>query len=287
MPNINDRIGSQNVIRVLSNASAPPTKLTNLTDVDSTLKTVDGMILVWDLSVEQFIMTSVIDSSSTTIEGIGYFTNTTDSTSTTTGALVVSGGVGVGKQLFVGETLDVTGISTFSSDLDINASVDVLNNMVVNGNLQLVGIATFTDTTDNVLGNADTGAVQLDGGLGVAKNVTVGAGLSITADLYVGGTSEFIGNATFRGGTIGIGDSTGDDINVSGEFISDLNPNEDGLYDLGIVGKRWRDARFSGLVTSTTLNVANTALISGISTFQQDVDVIGTFTAGLIDGGFY
>jgi predicted acyltransferase (DUF342 family) len=88
------------------------------------------MILVWDLSVEQFIMTSVIDSSSTTIQGIGYFTNTTDSTSTTTGALVVSGGVGVGKQLFVGETLDVTGISTFSSDLDINASVDVLNNMV-------------------------------------------------------------------------------------------------------------------------------------------------------------
>ena len=106
-------------------------------------------------------------------------------------------------------------------------------------------------------------------------------------NLRVAGVSTFIGNATFRGGTIGIGDSTGDDINVSGEFISDLNPNEDGLYDLGIVGKRWRDARFSGLVTSTTLNVANTALISGISTFQQDVDVIGTFTAGLIDGGFY
>ena len=35
MPNINDRIGSQNVIRVLSNASAPPTRLVNLTDVDS------------------------------------------------------------------------------------------------------------------------------------------------------------------------------------------------------------------------------------------------------------
>ena len=38
MPNINDRIGSQNVIRVLSNASAPPTRLVNLTDVDSTRK---------------------------------------------------------------------------------------------------------------------------------------------------------------------------------------------------------------------------------------------------------
>ena len=60
MPNINDRIGSQNVIRVLSNASAPPTRLVNLSDVDSTLKTRDGMILVWDLSSETFFMTDTI-----------------------------------------------------------------------------------------------------------------------------------------------------------------------------------------------------------------------------------
>ena len=37
MPSINDRIGSQNVIRVLSNASAPPSNLLNLNDVDSPL----------------------------------------------------------------------------------------------------------------------------------------------------------------------------------------------------------------------------------------------------------
>ena len=49
MPNINERIGSQNVIRVLSNASAPPTRLINLTDVNSSLKTKDGLILVWDV----------------------------------------------------------------------------------------------------------------------------------------------------------------------------------------------------------------------------------------------
>ena len=57
MPNINDRIGSQNVIRVLSNASAPPTRLVNLTDVNSSLKTKDGVILVWDVSTETFFMT--------------------------------------------------------------------------------------------------------------------------------------------------------------------------------------------------------------------------------------
>jgi hypothetical protein len=67
MPNVDDRIGSQNVVRVLSNASSPPTQLIDLSDVSSTLRTEDGMILVWDLASENFIMTSVIDSSSTTI----------------------------------------------------------------------------------------------------------------------------------------------------------------------------------------------------------------------------
>ena len=80
MPSINDRIGSQNVIRVLSNASAPPSNLLNLNDVDSTLKTRDGMILVWDLTTEKFYMTDTIDSSSLNITGIVTFSNTTDST---------------------------------------------------------------------------------------------------------------------------------------------------------------------------------------------------------------
>ena len=51
MTTINDRIGSQNVIRVLSNASAPPTRLANLSDVNSTRKNEDGLVLVWDLSL--------------------------------------------------------------------------------------------------------------------------------------------------------------------------------------------------------------------------------------------
>ena len=80
MPNINDRIGSQNVIRVLSNASAPPTRLINLTDVNSSLKTKDGLILVWDVSTETFFMTDTVDSSTFNITGIVTFSNTTQST---------------------------------------------------------------------------------------------------------------------------------------------------------------------------------------------------------------
>ena len=103
------RVGSQNTVRVLSNASSPPTRLTNLADINTDLKTQDGMILVWDLPTQTFIMTSVIDSSSTTIGGISYFTNTEDSTLPTNGALVVSGGVGISGNL------NVAGIATFGT----------------------------------------------------------------------------------------------------------------------------------------------------------------------------
>jgi len=187
------RVGPQNAVRVLSNASSPPANLIDLNDVDSTLKTEDGMLLVWDLPRQQFIMTSVIDSASSTIGGIVYYTN----------------------------------------------------------------------TTDNILGDPDTGSVQIDGGVGINKNLTVGGGF------YVQGTSEFIGSATFRGGTIGIGDSITDDINIGGEFVSNLVPNDDATYDLGIEGQRWRNSYFSGIVSTTNLYV------SGTSTFVNDLDLSG------------
>jgi hypothetical protein len=62
MANINNRIGSQNIVRVLSNSSTINPKLINLVDVDDTLKTQDKMVLVWDLPSQTFIMTSITTS---------------------------------------------------------------------------------------------------------------------------------------------------------------------------------------------------------------------------------
>ena len=55
MTTINDRIGSQNVIRVLSNASAPPSRLANLGDVDATRTDENGLVLVWSTTAQKFV----------------------------------------------------------------------------------------------------------------------------------------------------------------------------------------------------------------------------------------
>ena len=122
--------------------------------------------------------------------------------------------------------------------------------VTVFGGLLVSGITTYTDTTDNTLGDADTGAFQIDGGLGVNKNVTVGGNLNVQ------GYSELVGVVTFRGGTINIGDADTDDVNIGGEFISSLIPNDDATYVLGTSSKRWRDGNFSGIVTTNNLYAA-------------------------------
>ena len=260
MPSINDRIGSQNVIRVLSNASSPPTRLINLSDVDSTLASRDGMILVWDLNTETFYMTDTIDSSTLVATGIVSFRNTTQSTSVTTGALVVDGGLGIGKNVNIGENFSVTGLSTFLSNVDIDANVDILYSLTVNSTFKSVGVTTL----------ASSGGITTTGG-----DFYAGGSAFINTNLRVGGTSEFIGNATFRGGTIGIGDSTSDDINVGGEFVSDLVPNDDDTYDLGIIEKRWKDGRFSGLLTATNLYISDTVTFDGSIDLNSDIDING------------
>src|SRR5210317_512114 len=124
------------------------------------------------------------------------------------------------------DTLNVSGLSTFAGNLDINASVNISTNLDVDGttDLDILNVsetAKFTDTADNTLGNTNTGSVQIDGGVGIDKNLTVGSGISAT-NLYISGigtieqfdfgTGEFdniivtgistLGNVVVEGNTI-------------------------------------------------------------------------------------
>jgi hypothetical protein len=147
-------------------------------------------------------------------------------------------------------------------------------------NAVFTGITTFSDTTDNTLGNENTGAVQLDGGMGIAKNLTV------KQNLHVGGYSEFVGIVTFRGGTINLGDDTGDNINIGGEFTSGLYPNTTATYDLGDSTRQWRHLSFSGVGTFATGAVVDAVRIGITATNEIDTssgNLILDSTAGTVD----
>ena len=298
MPNINDRIGSQNVIRVLSNASAPPTRLVNLSDVDSTLKTRDGMILVWDLSSETFFMTDTIDSSSLTVTGIATFSNTTQSNSPTTGALIVSGGLGVAKEVHLGEGITVAGIATFASQVDINAAVDILNGLDVNGTFRSVGITTLSSSGGITTTGGDLyigGDLYVEDDLVLdeitARNATLSGDLSVDGhteldDVNIAGVTTTGGlldiNSGGQANTFKVEDLTNDRIVIAGtggELEDDANLTFDGTkLDIGV------NLEVTGVSTFTGAIDANGNVDVDGHTELDDVNVSGvTTTGGLLD----
>ena len=80
----------------------------------------------------------------------------TDSTSSTSGALIVDGGVGIAKKLFVGTDLDVTGNTVLDGTLTVSTSAAV-DNITIDGN-----DISSTNTDGNLTLTANgTGDIQL------------------------------------------------------------------------------------------------------------------------------
>lgn len=109
---------------------------------------------------------------------------TTNAISTTSGALKVAGGVGIGQDLHVGQDLWVTGTAHIAN---ISINEVTLANLTVNSTSTLNG-PVFVNTTTQADGHGyDTGAIQIAGGLLAKKNIVAG-GLVIGGD-YNGGSS--------------------------------------------------------------------------------------------------
>ena len=253
MPPIKARVGSQNAVRVLANAAAPPTRLLNLNDVNSTLKTRDGMILVWDLNTEKFYLTDTIDSSTLTITGIATFSNTTTSLAPTNGALVVSGGAGIGKQVNLGDNLSVAGISTFLSNVDIDAAVDILNDLTVNSTLKSVGFTSL----------ASAGGITTTGG-----DLYANGDVSATGNLSVTGDARVIGILTVGPNSVTITPEG----QIQGINNLDLqNENVSGILTTGSLDVTY-NAKVGGATTTGQLTV------SGQATFNSNVSIAGTLT---------
>ena len=172
--------------------------------------------------------------------------------STFAGITTVTGDTLFSKQL------NVSGVSTFVGLVTVTTGdVHIANRLFVGG-LEVegggegtfTGINTFTNQTDNVLGNSDTGAVHFNGGVGIDKNLTVGAGLSVVAGFEVGGVSTFTGNIDANGNLDVDGQTDLDDVNVSG--VSTFTGAIDANGGLDVLGHTELDnVNASGISSAT------------------------------------
>lgn len=171
--------------------------------------------LACKMRIKQDVVASVEQSYNVTI------TADTNSTSKDTGCLVLEGGLGVQRDVYLGNnaaiagTLTVTGATTQTGALTIadttqstdkdtgclilQGGIGVEKNANVGGALGVTGAVTISSATSST--TKDTGALILaSGGLGVEENVNIGGTLAVT------GVSSFAAGAEATPSIIPSGD---------------------------------------------------------------------------------
>ena len=143
------------------------------------------------------------------IYGDTEFTSTTQSTDKDTGAVIVEGGVGIEKNLNVGDAVTITGTldvddTTQSSSATtgaaiIDGGVGIGKNLNVGGAGKFIGRLDVDNTTQS--GNSTNGAAVIDGGVGIGKNLNVGGNTKITGQLTVETDTLLERTVNIKGGT--------------------------------------------------------------------------------------
>ena len=138
--------------------------------------------------------------------GIVSFTNTAESTGISSGALIVSGGVGIGSQLNVAGITSILS-TTSSTDKDSGALI-VEGGVGIEENINIGGDAKIDSTTSST--NKDTGALIVEGGVGIEENINIGGDAKI--DSTTSSTNKDTGALIVEGG-VGIEEN----LNIGGD----------------------------------------------------------------------
>lgn len=139
---------------------------------DTAVSTSTGVIVVWNTST----LDTVANRGSTTTAAIN-ITNTTSSTSTDTGALIVTGGVGIGGSVYAGNIYS-NGVQVLTTE------TDTLESVTYRGNTTPY-VINFTNTSQATISGSSK-AVGIDGGLYVGKKLYVNEYVTFMSSPIIG-----------------------------------------------------------------------------------------------------
>ena len=160
------------------------------------------------------------------VVGNAYVSSTTNSTTTTTGALIIAGGIGVAGQIYGQhanledvEADDVTITDTTTSSSDTTGALKVAGGISTQENLNVGAVAKVLSTTDAT--SKTTGALIVTGGLGVSKNIH---GKDVFVEDVVSNSVVILDTTTSTSVTTGAlkvagGISTQENLSVGGDVL--------------------------------------------------------------------
>ena len=308
----NIQLGSAGVVTATSYTGSFPI-------VDASSLAVSGISTLVRLAVTDEVVTGIITAlglsgnltgAAATISGALNVDGTTDSTSVTTGALIVDGGVGIAKNVYIGAGLSVAGTLTYEdvTNVDSVGLITAKSGVNVSGGQLQVGVAysvgaagvataagfvggTIAGSTGTFTGDVDIADKIVHTG---DTNTAIRFPSADTISLETGGTErarvtsdgEFlVGTTTDNGFKFKVSDGG------ASEFA--FSPNDSGVNSLvnyDRVGAAYTNFKltalqqtfFTGVSPSERLRITSAGTIGiGTVTPQQMLDVRGSAVIGI------
>ena len=168
-------------------------------------------------------------------------------------------------------------LSEFDGPVNFDKEVKINDKTTINGLTKINNVVEITNTTDSI--NKDTGSLITEGGVGIEKNLNVGAGLNVTGpstfvgvvttsnDLFVGGGVNVVGVVTIAndivlGGNLQTIGGGGAIVSSGGTF---------GNIRIGTTNDNTIDTSTGNLILDST---------GGTVDINDDVDVSGNLVCG-------
>jgi hypothetical protein len=235
-------------------------------------------------------------SNATVFQGITTVSNSTPSTSSSTGALIVAGGIGVNGDFYANSDVSINGnlyIDVVDSDFTVNGnlSVNVLTVSTVDADSSIIE---SVDAANATIGNASVASLDVTGSLnGILGNLTTASdNSSITGNLRVVNSNiTFVGSSIdsasrIRANTFVTGNNPSIDT-TSGALICGGGAGINGNINVGGI------AKFAGniIVADNYVPIAsNSSGVKGQVTFDDTYIYICTDTdtwkRSLLDGAW-
>lgn len=204
------RVNSTN-FDLKSNTASPTFRLKNSSDVTSSSTLDVGTVTATTLN-GSLVGGSV---SGTTLN----LSSTTNATSKSTGSLITAGGAGIAQDTYIGGIMYVRPSGSVGAELSYNGTTTNLysfdrglsqyKQLNLNDSLRIQAgtlQAYFIVTTEST--STSTGAVRIDGGVGIAKNLNVGGSTTLAA-LTTTGANTMSGITTISNATTSSSTTTG------------------------------------------------------------------------------
>ena len=223
---------NQSIVQVSTTGLSDGAGMWAFTGLDSRVYSSRGIAFATGLTMRgQDTPTGGVIKVAITAAGDLWANAVTTSTSTSTGALVVAGGVGIGGNVIAGGYINTAGnllatAGTFNS-LTVNGHINASGNIIATtakvGSIESSGVIYANSTSAST--SSTTGALQVAGGIGAAKDSYFGGNLTLAGNLFVQGNVTYFNsnNVTFSDALIYLADgATGDvvDIGFVGHFVN-------------------------------------------------------------------